>query len=235
MIAIAQAEARMLLRNRLVAATAVLVPVVFAAVLIFTQDNFGGASIVAALLVIVVAALGVYITATTTLAARRQNLFLKRLRSTTASDTSILTGLLAPIVLINLVQFAVILTALAFTGTSPQNIPMLIVGVLAAEALFLGFALCTAGVTNSPEHAQVTTLPIFFLTFGVAFWIALTGTADLALVKRLIPGGAAAELIIEAWNGIDTGDAISLLLPTLAWVLVTFVISTQLFKWEPRR
>lgn len=235
MIAIAQAETRMLLRNRLVAATAILVPVVFAAVLILTQDNFGGSSIVAALLTIVIVALGVYITATTTLAARRQTLFLKRLRSTTATDTSILTGLLAPIVLVNLIQLAIILTVLAFTGSTPQNIPMLIVGVLAIEALFIGFALCTAGVTNSPEHAQVTTLPVFFLTFGVAFWIALTGTEELALVKRLIPGGAAAELLIDAWNGTDTGAAISVLLPTLAWVFVAFIVSTQLFKWEPRR
>lgn len=235
MIAIARAEARMLLRNRLVAATAVLVPIVFAAVLIFTQDNFGGASIVAALLVIVVAALGVYITSTTTLAARRQNLFLKRLRSTTTTDASILTGLLAPIVLINIVQLAVILAVLAVTGNAPQNIPVLFVGVLAVDALFVGFALCTAGVTNSPEHAQVTTLPVFFLTFGTAFWIAFTGTEDLTFLKRLIPGGAAAELIIEAWNGMSTGEAISILLPTLAWVFVTFILATQLFKWEPRR
>ncbi|MCC9053524.1 ABC transporter permease [Microbacterium sp. F2E] len=235
MIAIARAETRMLLRNRLVAATAILVPVVFAATLILTQDNFGGSSIVAALLTIVIAALGVYITATTTLAARRQTLFLKRLRSTTVTDASILTGLLTPIVLINLIQLTIILTVLAFTGSAPQNIPMLIAGVLAVEGLFIGLALCTAGVTNSPEHAQVTTLPVFFLAFGVAFWIALTGTEEFALIKRLLPGGAAAELLIDAWNGTDTGAAIITLLPTLAWVLVTFVVSTQIFRWEPRR
>lgn len=235
MIAIARAETRMLIRNRLVAACAILVPVVFAIILIATQNNFGGSSIVAALQVIVIAALGVYITATTTLAARRQNLFLKRLRSTTATDTSILTGLLLPIVAINIIQLAVILAVLGVTGTAPQSIPTLILGVLAVEALFLGFALTTSGLTNSPEHAQVTTLPVFFLTFAAAFWIAITGTEDLALIKRLIPGGAAAELIIESWNGIETGAAVSLLLPTLAWVVVAFVLATQLFKWEPRR
>lgn len=235
MIAIAQAEARMLLRNRLVAATAILVPVLFAAVLIFTQENFGGSSIVAALLVIVVAALGVYITATTTLAARRQNLFLKRLRSTTAKDASILTGLLAPVVLINVLQLAIILTVLGTTGNGPQNVPLLIVGVLAVEAMFLGFALCTAGLTSSPEHAQVTTLPIFFITFGAAFWVALSGTQDIAFVKRLIPGGAAAEFLIDAWSGTNADAAISVLVPTLAWVLVTVVLSTRLFNWEPRR
>ena len=101
--------------------------------------------------------------------------------------------------------------------------------------MFLGFALATSGLTNSPDHAQVTTLPIFLITVGAAMWVAVTGTEELALVKRLIPGGAAAELAIEAWNGIDFAEVIPLVLPTLAWVFVAFVVASQLFRWEPRR
>lgn len=235
MIAIATAETRMLLRNRLVAATSILIPIMYAAVLILSRDNYGGSGVVAGLLVVVVAALGVYITATTTLAARRQNLFLKRLRSTTASDASILTGLLAPVVLVNVVQLAIILTVLALTGVVPENVALLVVGVLSVEAMFVGFALCTAGVTNSPEHAQVTTLPVFFVALGAAFWIVFTGTAEFEFVKLLLPGGAATELIIGAWSGIELGEAVGLLIRTLAWVLVTFLVAARLFKWEPRR
>lgn len=235
MLTIATSELTQLIRNRLVAVTSILVPVFFGAVLIATQQNFGGAPVVAALQVLVIASMGVYITATTTLASRRQNLFLKRLRSTTVGDTGILAGLILPLVLINLVQLGIILTVLAIVATPPANIPVLIVATLAVEALFIGLALATAGLTSSPDHAQVTTLPVFFATVGTAMWIAFTGTADLALVKRLLPGGAAAELIIDAWDGITLGDAISLLLPTLAWVFVAFVVASQLFRWEPRR
>ena len=43
-----------------------------------------------------VLAFGLYTTAVTTLASRRQNLFLKRLRSTAAGDAGILAGLVLP-------------------------------------------------------------------------------------------------------------------------------------------
>ncbi|WP_242087902.1 ABC transporter permease [Microbacterium lacticum] len=203
--------------------------------LIATQDNFGGSAIVAALISIVVVAMGVYITITTTLASRRQNLFLKRLRSTAASDNAIIAGLVTPLVVVNVLQVAAILIVLALVGEPPANAPVLIITLALIEAMFLGFALATSGLTNSPDHAQVTTLPIFLITVGAAMWVAVTGTEELALVKRLIPGGAAAELAIEAWNGIDFAEVIPLVLPTLAWVFVAFVVASQLFRWEPRR
>lgn len=235
MIAIALAELRMLVRNRLVALCAILIPVGFAALLIATRDNFGGSAVVAPLIVLAVAGLGVYITATTTLAARRQNLFLKRLRNTTASDTGILTGLLAPLVAVNLIQIAAILTVISVVGEPPATPAGVIAGVLALNALFLGFAIVTAGVTSSAEHAQFTTLPLFLITLGAGYWITFTGTEELSAVKRLLPGGAAAELMTEAWTGIPTTDILRLLLPTLAWVFVGFVLATRLFRWEPRR
>ncbi|WP_346728536.1 ABC transporter permease [Microbacterium lacticum] len=210
-------------------------PVFFGGVLIATQDNFGGSAIVAALISIVVVAMGVYITITTTLASRRQNLFLKRLRSTAASDNAIIAGLVTPLVVVNVLQVAAILIVLALVGEPPANAPVLIITLALIEAMFLGFALATSGLTNSPDHAQVTTLPIFLITVGAAMWVAVTGTEELALVKRLIPGGAAAELAIEAWNGIDFAEVIPLVLPTLAWVFVAFVVASQLFRWEPRR
>lgn len=120
-------------------------------------------------------------------------------------------------------------------GEPPANVPVLVLTVLMVEALFLGFALATSGLTNSPDHAQVTTLPIFLIAAGAAMWVALTGTEDLALVKRLVPGGAATELAISAWNGIDMSEVIPLALPTLAWILVAFVVASQFFRWEPRK
>ena len=56
-----------------------------------------------------VMAFGLYTTAVTTLASRRQDLFLKRLRSTAASDRSILAGLVLPVAVIALIQVVAIL------------------------------------------------------------------------------------------------------------------------------
>ena len=105
-----------------------------------------------------VCAFGLYASSITTLASRRQNLFLKRLRSTAAGDAAVLTGLVLPITLIALIQVAVILTVLGVVSGMPHNIGLLALAVLATVAMMIGLGLATAGLTNSPEHAQVTTL-----------------------------------------------------------------------------
>lgn len=234
MTRIALAEMKMLVRNRLVALCSLFIPVFFAAVLIATQDNFGGAGPVATILVLVMAAMGVYITATTTLAARRQSLTLKQMRSTRASDTSILMGMLTPVAVISALQIGIILAVLSAVGSAPSN-PLLVgVGVLLAVITFSAFALLTSAGTRSAEHAQFTTLPFFLITLGVGMWVALAGTAEYTFLKRVVPGGSLAELVSGAWSGAAVGDLMALLGPTVAWIAVPVIVGLQLFRWEPR-
>jgi len=234
MFAIATAELRMLVRNRLVAFCAILLPLGFGAFLLFSPAGAGTASYVATLSVMIMVAMGVYITATTTIAARRQTLFLKRLRSGSISDAKIIFGLLSPIVLINIVQVAVVLTVLSITESVPENILLLALAVILAEVMFAGFALATAGITTSPEHAQVTTLPLFFITIGVAVWVLFTGTDDLGWVKRALPGGGIGELIGVSYGAEFTGPIIALIAPSLAWAYLAIFAARSMFKWEPR-
>jgi ABC-2 type transport system permease protein len=96
--------------------------------------------------------------------------------------------------------------------------------------------MATAGVTNSPEHAQVTTLPLSLGTVAVASWVGITGTESLTLLKRLLPGGSATELVVNAWNGgVPLTDSLLLLAPTLSWVVLAIALASKLFRWEPRR
>ncbi len=234
MFAIARSEMTQLFRNRLVAASSLFIPLAFSAVLIFTRENFGGTAVVAALILVTVTAMGTYITATTTLASRRQNLFLKRLRSTAASDGSILSGLVLPITLVNVLQVGVIVAVLSAVGAPPQGVLAITLAVVSLELLFVGAAIATAGLTNSPDHAQVTTLPLFVVVLGAAMWVGLTGTEELTAVKRLIPGGAVTELIIEGWSGMALHETVSLLLPSLAFVVAAFAAAKSTFRWEPR-
>ena len=182
-----------------------------------------------------VLAFGLYTTAVTTLASRRQNLFLKRLRSTAAGDADILIGLVLPVTVIALVQVVAILVVLGAVAGKPAQVPLLIVAILATMAMMVALALATAGVTNSPEHAQVTTLPVSLGIIAVASWVGITGTEDLAPLKGP-PRRRCHRVVVNAWNGgTDLADSLPLLAPTLGWVVVAAVMAARLFRWEPRR
>ncbi|MEU4532858.1 ABC transporter permease [Micromonospora ureilytica] len=239
MLSIASSELIQLFRNRLVLITSLIIPVVVSAYFVRQHEAFadiGSLGYIAAIVMFTIAAFGLYATAVTTLASRRQNLFLKRLRSTAASDTSILAGLLLPVVVLAVVQVTAILTALAVVAGGPANVALLVVATIAALAMLIGLALATAGLTNSPEHAQVTTLPVTLGVIAVTTWVGISGTENLAWLKRLLPGGAATELTMNAWNGgVAVTDSLLLLAPTLAWVAIAVALATRLFRWEPRR
>jgi ABC-2 type transport system permease protein len=239
MLPIAQSELIQLFRNRAVLITSLIMPVAASVFFISYRDTFsqiGSLGYVAAVLVFTIAAFGLYATTVTTLAARRQNLFLKRLRSTAARDATILSGLVLPVSVIAIVQVGVILVVFASVGQAPADAVLLVTALVATFVMMLAFAIATAGVTNSPEHAQVTALPLSLGVIAVASWVGITGTESLALLKRMLPGGSATELVVNAWNGgVPLADSMLLLAPTSAWVVVAILLATQMFRWEPRR
>lgn len=239
MLTIARGELIQIFRNRLVLVTALVLPAALSTFFITKHDVFtgvGSLGYIATLALFFVAGIGLYTTSVTTLASRRQNLFLKRLRSTAAGDAGILGGLLLPITVLSVVQIAVILGALAAVTSTPADPLLLVAAVVSVVAMMLALGLATAGLTNSPEHAQVTTLPVSVGVLAVAGWVGVTGTGDLTLLKRLLPGGSATELVLNAWNGgVPLVDSLVLFGPTVAWVVVAVALAMRLFRWEPRR
>ncbi|MEH6819050.1 ABC transporter permease [Dietzia psychralcaliphila] len=240
MLTIARSEFQQIVRNRMVFFSATVIPVGLSLLFIAQRNTFSGfptgMGFLAGVFMMILISMGLYSTAVTTLAARRQTLFLKRLRSTAISDTAALVGVLGPPALIGIVQVTAVLTVLAVLTERPAQIPLLIVSGLSLVLMMLGLALATAGVTTSPEHAQVTTLPVTMGTSAVAFWIGFTGTEELGPLKRALPGGSATELTINAWNGgTDLIDNLLLLPPTLGWVVIGVLLATRFFRWEPRR
>lgn len=82
----------------------------------------------------------------------------------------------------------------------------------------------------------MTTLPISLGAIAVVSWVGITGTEELTLLKRLLPGGSATELVLNAWNGgVPVTDSLILLVPTLGWVVVAVALASRIFRWEPRR
>lgn len=239
MLTIAHSELVQIIRNRSVLLTGLIMPALAAAFFIYNRDAFesiGSLGYIGAVIVFTIGAFSLYATTVTTLAARRQNLFLKRLRSTTASDPAILSGLVLPLSAISLVQVGVILGVFAVLSGPPADVVLLAVAIVATFAMMLAFGLATAGFTNSPEQAQVTSLPLSLITVAVASWVGITGTESLPLLKRALPGGSAAELVVNAWNGgVPLSDSLVLLAPTLGWVVVAIALASRMFAWEPRR
>ncbi|MEE3920898.1 hypothetical protein V2I01_30150 [Micromonospora sp. BRA006-A] len=125
-----------------------------------TFAAIGSLGYIAAIVLFTVAAFGLYATAVTTLASRRQNLFLKRLRSTAVADSTILAGLLLPPTTIAVVRVAAILTALAVVAGGPANAALVVLAVLATLAMMIGLALATAGLTNSPNTPRSPPCPL---------------------------------------------------------------------------
>lgn len=238
-LAIARSELIQIFRNRLVLVTSLIMPIAVSTFFVYRHEIFaslGSLGYIAAVVMVTVGAFGLYTSTVTTLASRRQNLFLKRLRSTAAGDAVILAGLILPATVLAVVQVTAILAVLAAVAVAPANVPLLAVAVVATLAMMIGLALATAGLTNSPEHAQVTTLPVSIGVISVASWVGISGTEELTLLKRLLPGGSATELVLNAWNGgAALGDSLFLLAPTVAWVVVAVALAARLFRWEPRR
>ena len=239
MLTIAYSELIQLFRDRTALLNSLIMPVAASVFFIYNRDLFAGDSgvgLVAVLLVFTIASFSLYSTVVTTLAARRQNLFLKRLRSTAATDPAILSGLVLPVTVISLVQLGLMLVAFSVVSDTPANIPLLALAIAVTFVMMLALGMATTGLTSSSERAQITTLPISLGVIAIAIWVGVSGTESLTLVKRLLPGGAATELVVHAWDGgSPIGDSLLLLAPTIAWVGVAVVLATRLFRWEPRR
>ncbi len=70
----------------------------------------------------------------------------------------------------------------------------------------------------------------------MASWVGISGTESLTWLKRLLPGGSATKLVVDAWNGgVPLTDSLLLLAPTLDWVVVAIALASRMFRWEPRR
>lgn len=144
-----------LFRNRLVLVTSLILPIAFSAFFISRHETFaqlGSLGYIAALTLFFITAIGLYTTTVTTLAARRQNLFLKRLRSTAASDSGILVGLLLPITTITTIQVGVILAVLGAVTGPPKN-PLLLVVATIAMMVALGLARPVARTRRSTPRS----------------------------------------------------------------------------------
>ncbi|MQA12966.1 MAG: multidrug ABC transporter permease [Pseudonocardiaceae bacterium] len=242
-VTLAGAEARLLVRNRVVATTALVMPLALGGLLALNADGLtrGGWAGAAALQIIAMLGLAVYAGATTSLTARRQALYLKRLRSGELPDAAILAGLLGPFLALGALQAILLLGILVALGAPPPtNVALLALAVLGGSVVCCVAAAVTSGLTRSAETAQLTTTPLFVAIIAGGIWVITTAPAEVTARMLATPGGALADLVRRGYSGDGPLlDQLSGALPAIgflaAWVVIGVVAATRTFRWDPRR
>lgn len=243
-LALAAAETKLVLRNRTVAVSSVLLPVALGAFWAWSfndgNDNLQITAMVVALQIAVVLGMGIYVTATQTVVARRHSRVLKRMRTSGLSDTGLLAAIIVPSVVIGIVQLAVFAVINAVTGTPLPVEPLpLVIAVLGGLALVVTAALATAVVTPSPERAQITTLPLVFVMLGAAIALVFLPTDGWWQALVAVPGAAIGELTRLAFGGSGGADTVlppvlAATVALLAWAAVFGYLALRRFRWDPR-
>jgi ABC-2 type transport system permease protein len=250
-VALALAETRLMLRNRTVAVSSVVLPLALGAMFAYTfrsgSDDgavppFVFASLVASQLAVVVG-MTVYVTATQTVVARRHSLVLKRMRTSGLPDGGLLAATLAPCLVIALVQLLLFVPFDLYIGVPAPVDPLaLVLAVVGGLALAVTAALATTTVTASPERAQITTLPMVFVLLGAAVAVALLPAAGWWQALAAVPGAAVGLLVRFAFlgGGWEAGAGglpaiVPALVALVVWPVVFAVLARRSFRWEPRR
>ncbi|MFG2635606.1 ABC transporter permease [Streptomyces sp. NPDC048362] len=245
--ALARAELTLLLRNRGTVFTALAVPLALPFTIRPALDQLDlrkeGLSVGTVLLT---AAIGfsflfaVYTSLVSAYVARREELVLKRLRTGELSDTEILLGTALPATAIGLAQSVVLslgCAALLHTG-APKAPYLLLPGVLAGLAVCAALAALTASFTRTTESAQVTAVPLVFVSMVGSGITVPTEVMPhrLASVCELLPLSPAIRLVRAGWSGQSSAyEILGALATALVWTLLAVFAVRRWFWWEPRR
>ncbi|MFG3342259.1 ABC transporter permease [Glycomyces sp. NPDC048151] len=236
-LTLAVAETRLILRNRTVLVTAAILPIAMAFFLsrsdIGALTGTGGALAATQLAMLLI--FGVLMTSTMTLAARRQQRYLKRLRSSPASTLSIVAGLTGPLVLVVAVQAVVVLAFTAWeTGAGPAHPELLVLAFANGAVTSVALGFLTASFTKTPEAAQITVIPGTFLFMAGVFLGLFEFEGPKSLLASAVPGAGLTELTRLAWDGGSYASALEPLLLSTAVAAAAALLAARLFRWQPR-
>lgn len=229
---IARSEWRLIFRNKTVLLSATLMPLAFAGFFLLQNDDSVNAAVALQSIILTMFSLmTVYLTVTLTAVSRRQDLYLKRLRSGESSDAAIFTGLVLPPAMLCLAQVIVVFAGLFALGVPlPEQPWWIVVAAIGSILSSLAVGVATAAITTNATAAQMTTVPYFLLLLGTVF---ATPFVDHRLMD-LTPGGAVVTLVRLAYElptaGSSWGAAVGLAL----WTYLGIYLARRHFRWEPR-
>lgn len=229
---IARNEWRLITRNKTVLLSATLMPLAVAAVIAVQgvdQPNAGVGMM--AMIVGLFTVLSIYLTVTITAVSRRQDLYLKRLRSGECSDVAIFGGLVVPPAALCLAQLVVVFAILFAMGLELPSQPWwMVLAIVGAIAMNLAAAVGTAAITPNPTAAQMSTVPFFFLVIGTLIASPFVDNRFMDLT----PGGALVTLARLTYEMPTPGSALTATAGLVLWTALGVEIAKRYFRWEPR-
>ncbi len=187
--------------------------------------------------------LSLHTVGTMALASRREQLVLKRWRSSEASSTNVLAGTIGiPAALVVIQAVVLTLITAAVYDQRPASVAMLSLGVLAVVASIGAITFVVAAFTRSSEHAMITTCPVVALLMGASVWAMLRPFDATDWAVLALPGGGVIQLLRLGWDGpAGTGllawftEAAPSLLATVVVTALATAGAVRWFRWEPRR
>ncbi|MEV6285426.1 ABC transporter permease [Kribbella sp. NPDC051770] len=250
--ALGRAEGILLLRNALMVATALLLPVISIFGLQSSPElqaviGAGSGAAVITAVTVVTLVLFVYYQLTTALVARREELVLKRLRTGELADWEILAGAAMPSVVIAWTQIllATAVSAIWLTLDAPVNLLLVLVAILFGTLVFVLLAAASTAFAPTVDVAQVVTAPVMFVALMFSgLYLPLSG--PLETVSRLLPLTPVVDLLRLGLSGttrdgatVGLADSFAYAVPAvlvlLGWVVVGALATRRWFRWEPRR
>ncbi|MDF3141398.1 MULTISPECIES: ABC transporter permease [unclassified Streptomyces] len=182
----------------------------------------------------------VYATLVAVYTARREELVLKRLRTGELKDTEILAGAALPAVATGLAQSLVLAVgcAVLLDVGAPRAPHLAVLGLLLGVVLCASLAAVTSSFTRTVESAQVTTLPVLFVSMIFSgMFVPLEVLPDrVASVCELLPLTPVITLVRGGWTGeLSAYEVIGPVLTGLAWAVLGVLAVRRWFRWEPRR
>jgi ABC-2 type transport system permease protein len=227
---IAGAELTLLRRSPFTLTTAAALPTALGLLIVWAENDTArsGWASAAGLLLVTLMTFTAYGSATTLLAARRQQFVLKRLRHSGATGLAIVAGTLVLPTLLTLLQTALLFGLVTvMDDVPPVSIGPLLVAIVTGTVAACALAVATAAFTPTPEAAQLTTTPISLAFVGGAFWAIHFPPGETPWYALVLPGAAITELT-------RTGSLIALSALLLLTAAVT-PVAVRVFSWDPRR
>ena len=159
---------------------------------------------------------------------------LKRLGTTPLGRGRLIVAKILSVVMVELVQFAVLIPvayALGWRPASPQWLGAL-AGVVVGTMAFAGIGLCLAGrLRGEINLAAQNGLYLVLLLLGGMVIPFGNLPVGLRAVARVLPSGALADVLRDTLTA--AGDRPSLAWIVLAaWAIVTPLAAARFFRWE---
>jgi ABC-2 type transport system permease protein len=235
----ARANVRLMTRNIVTLLYAFGLPLTPMVMLFLGDDGYAGIGQTYTMASVLLLALlfPVYYNTLSQVVTRRDELVLKRLRTSEARDLEILAAIALPGIVITLgVAALAIPIGLAAGMDLPSNPLLYAVATVGASVMFAAFSLWTAAWTRNAEAAQLTSAPILLLAMAGLFLGVVPDPVSRWL--ELTPGGLVAGLVEASWSGEgfagSWADAVRPLLALVFWTALAADLARRSMRWEPR-